>query len=150
MQKKEKTYFDYLYDRLDNGIDIKIIFMSHNAYWPELQILSRSYNNCKIDIFGSGPDYISLSRDYILENCDLIIFYSSIFFDKCELDKMKQIAFEISQKKEKCVSVGYSSVIPLEKRKDKNIEDEVKVISIKNSNEYEETILAHHTLERNN
>lgn len=117
---------------MDDGTDIKIIFMSHNAYWPELQILNERYDNCKIDIFGSGPVYISLRRDYILEDCDLILFYSSRFFDEYELNQIKQIAYEISQNKAKRVSIGYSYVIPLEEREDKDITNEVRVISFKN------------------
>lgn len=53
---------------------------------------------------------------------------------------MKEIALKISECKNKRVSIGYSYVSPMENRKEKDIFDEIKIVSFKDFIEYEETI----------
>lgn len=70
---------NYLLKRLKDGIDIKIVFMSHNSYWHYLQHLDKSYGNYHINTFGGSTDYIKLRGNNIIDDCDFILFFSSGF-----------------------------------------------------------------------
>ena len=132
---------NYIVHRLRDGKNVKIVFMSHNAYWTQLLKLDDIYENCSVDVFGGGTEYIRTSclSNHVLDDCDFIILYSLDFYSSDELDYMKQIASKISSEKNKRVSIGYSYVIPIEQRTNRNICDEIKLVSIKDGNEYETT-----------
>lgn len=130
---------NYLKNRLESGKDTCMLSFSHNACWPYLQQFESRYGNCKIDIFGDGPSYLQMRANYQLNDYDFIIFYSSHYFDDEELNQIKEMAFTISQDKNKRVSIGYSYVIPIEERKHIDISEGIKFISFSNGEEYEET-----------
>lgn len=131
---------NYLIEQLENkDKNLKILFMSHNAYWSYLQNIDMDYENCIADVIGRGTAYIGLCN-VELKDYDLIIYYSSTFYEEDELEEMKKIAMQISKNANKRVTIGYSYIIPIEERKDKQIPDEIKIVSIKESNEHEENI----------
>ncbi len=129
----------YIRNQLESGREIKVLFMSHNSYWPELQQLSSRYKNCHVEICGDGLLYLKQKKSEEIENCDFILFYSSHFYSENDLNGMKEIAFRISQSQNKRVSIGYSYVIPKSERIDPNTSDKVKLISFKDGIEFEET-----------
>ncbi len=145
MNFKEKTQHksnekSYLIRQLEKGDrKLKILFMSHNAYWSYLQGLDMRYDNCSADVTGRGTAYIGL-RNINTDDDDLILYYSSTFYEDDELQKMSEIASAIAKNKNKRVSIGYSYVIPMEDRKNKDISKEIKIVSFKGSNVYEETV----------
>lgn len=128
---------NYLVNELDKGRNIKIMFVSHNAYWSNLTIINNRYKNCKVDISGECT-FFGWNRQ--LDNYDLIFFYSSSFFDEEDLKKLEQIASKISEEENKRVTVGYSYIIPIDKRKVENMSEEIKIVSFKNSIKNEEDI----------
>lgn len=131
---------NYLLNQLEKGDrNFKILFMSHNTYWAYLQELDMVYDNCSADVFGRGTAYIRHRENLNSADYDFIFYYSSTFYEDDELEEMKKIAFRIAENKNKRVSIGYSYVIPMEDRKDKDVFKEIKIVSFKDSIEYEET-----------
>lgn len=74
-----------------------------------------------------------LKNDY-----DLILFYSSEGYKANELLYLKNIAHQISNDNSKRVTIGYSYILPKDKRIYENIPEEIKLISFKDSSELEE------------
>lgn len=135
----------YLKSVLDTGRNLNIISMSHNAYFSQLQILARRYNNIKIDILGGKTSYIKIRENTgypTLDNPDLIILYSSFIEEDEELETLKNMARKASQEQRKRVTVGYAYIVPWEERDNKKSLHKVKVVSISDDEEYTETIPA--------
>lgn len=146
MDFREKTQHNksskksYLIRQLEKGDrKLKILFMSHNAYWPYLQYLDMQYENCSADVTGRGTAYIGL-RNLETNDDDLIIYYSSTFYEKDEWNEMCKIASGIAKNKNKRVSIGYSYIIPEEDRKNKDIAQKIKIVSFDDSNVYKQTV----------
>lgn len=134
------TNTNYLIEQLEKkDRNLKILFMSHNAYWSYLQGIDMRYENCSTDVIGRGTAYIGLCN-VDLKDYDLIIYYSSTFYEEDELEEIKKIATQISSNANKRVTIGYSYIIPMEERKDEQVTDEIKIVSIKKSNKHEENI----------
>ena len=74
-----------------------------------------------------------LNNDY-----DLILFYSSEGYQENELLYLKNLAYQISNDKEKRGTIGYSYILPKDKRIYENIPEEIKLINFKDSSELEE------------
>lgn len=139
----DKLNNNYLIDRLKDGKELNITLLSHNAYWYELEKLNRHFDNCSVQAFGDGTSYIKLAdieRLLQLENSDLIVWYSSRPYSEREMLELKNIAFEISNNKNKRVSIGYSFSVPQEQRIDKNVSEKINIISFYNSSIFEEEI----------
>lgn len=124
---------------LEKGRNIHICFMSHNAYWGPLWSINQNSRNCQIDTFDESTSDLPVCRktnnDY-----DLILLFSSSFYREDELSHLKKMANEISKMQNKRVTVGYSHVIPMEKRVHLGVSGEIKIISVKEDNVYQETI----------
>ena len=126
--------------RLNNGVNTSFMLMAHNAYWSQFTILERKYDNFHAYISGSGTAYTRLRKEDIPKNCDFILLDGSDYFSKDEMDKTKTMAQKISEENNKRVTIGYVYFIPKEQRIDPNIFSEIKIISLKNNVEDEETI----------
>lgn len=138
----EQVREDYLINNLEQGRNLNILLLSHNAYWPSMQKLENHFQNCNIQIYGDSTSYIRLAskeRNKQIENCDLIIFYSSVSYDEDEIMELKDIASRVSEEKGKRVSIGYSYVIPKEQKPYPRVDSQVKIISFNNSQEIETT-----------
>lgn len=131
---------NYLVKRLECGINTKILLFSHNSLWHYLQQFIGKYENFKIDVFGSRVGYMKIHNEYVLDDCDFIIFDSLDYYDEDELNELKDIALKVSDDTNKRVSIGYSYIVPMEERKNKDISEEIKIISFSDCDEYEETI----------
>lgn len=139
----EKSTDKYLMNRLEDGNCLNIVLLSHNAYWPEIQKLDHHFENCNVVVFGSSTSYIRIADNQKrekIENSDLIIFYSSGFYNEKGLTELKDIAFRISNNKNKRVSIGYLYCIPVEQRLDENISGKIKIVSFKNGEEVTEEV----------
>lgn len=101
--------------------------------------INREHANCEIDIFGGGISYIVNHRNYVLDDCDLMAFYSSAPYELQKIEDILNIAFKISNEKQKRVSVGYSYVLPLAERKCENISEEIRIVSFHDCVVYDET-----------
>lgn len=137
----EESTDKYLINRLKDGNHLNIVLLSHNAYWPEVQKLDHHFENCNVVVFGSSTSYIKIAdsqKRKKMENSDLIIFYSSGFYNEKGLAELKDIASRISSKKNKRVSIGYLYCIPFEQRSDENISGKIKIVSFKNGEEVTE------------
>lgn len=133
----------YLKSVLNTKRNLNVISMSHNAYFSQLQILARRYNNIKIDIFGGKTSYIKMRENMghtTLDNPDLIILYSSFIEEDKELETIKDMARKVSQEQGKRVTAGYAYIVPWEEREYKKSLHEVKVVSISGEEEHVETI----------
>lgn len=132
----------YLIDRLRTGKSLNIVFMSHNAYWSQVDILSDRYKNCRVQVFGCGTAYLEMatfSHYYEpIDDCDLIILRATNY-DESEYIKMKSLAHTISKEKNKIVTIGYSYFNPDYKTADFNREFIIKLAKIKDDFESEET-----------
>lgn len=127
-----------LINRLEDNVPTNIALFSHNSVWPYLQVYEDHYKNCTIDVYGESVTYIGIQKKKPVES-DIILFFSSKQFEDDELNKLKEIAFSISEDKQKRVSIGYSYIVPKSEREDDSIADQVRLISFKNSIEDEET-----------
>ncbi len=126
--------------RLEKGVNTKVMLMAHNAYWSQFSILERKYENFQAYIFGSGTAYIRWRKEDIPKDCDFILLDGSDYFSADEMNKTKKIARKISEENSKRVTIGYVYFVPTEERTYSNISSEIKIISLKNNVEYEETI----------
>lgn len=129
---------NYLIGKLEEGKNLNIVLLSHNAYWPEIQKLGNHFENCNVVVFGGSTSYMKsadIQRLNQIDNCDLIIFYSSGFYNEGELTELKDLAFRISNDKNKRVSIGYSYCIPVEQRLHEGISEQIKIVSFKNGEE---------------
>lgn len=131
----EKT--PYLLDQLAKGRNLKIMFISHNAYWSDLSKFANRYPNFKINPYGEyGFNY--WKKD--LDNYDIFFHYSSQIYNQNNLSDLEGMALRISNVENKRVSIGYSYMIPMNERKDENISEEMKVVSFRDSIQIDETI----------
>lgn len=128
---------NYLTDELSNGRKIKIMLMSHNSYWYYLLKLDREYEDCFVEVSADSTIFLKNRRYNILNDCDLILFFSSKEYSSYEFETMKKIAQRISEEKERRVTIGYSYILPIEQRKNSR---EIKISSYKNDTESEEII----------
>lgn len=89
--------------------------------------------------FCDSTFYIKLSniqRRNKIENSDLIIFYSSEFYNEKDLDELKNIAFRISNDKNKIVSIGYLYCIPVEQRPHVSVSEQIEIINSEKGKEF--------------
>lgn len=131
---------NYLTDELSNGRKIKIMLMSHNSYWYFLLKLDKEFENCFVEVFADGTIFLKNRRYNILNDCDLILFFSSKEYSSYEFETMKKIAQRISEEKERRVTIGYSYILPIEQRKEIKYSSEIKISSYKNDTESEEIV----------
>ena len=123
----------YFYDELDTGRELNVLLLSHNVFWPELQRINHYYKNFNLTVYGGSTLYLERTKQPINYDFDLILFYSSNYYEKKELLKLKEIAFDISEEKKKRVTIGYSYIIPTK------MVEKVKLVSFKDCVETEET-----------
>lgn len=128
-----KTY-NYLADILEKSINLKVLLLSHNAYWNELQKVALYYRNFKLTENGGSTSYLDIN-DQNKMDYDLILFYSSEKYQENESVKLKEIAMKISEENNKRVTVGYSYILPAEERTIADINEEVLLYSVKNGQE---------------
>ncbi len=126
--------------RLESGIDTGLMLMAHNAYWCQFTKWERKYKNFHAYVFGSGTAYARMIKEDIPKDCDFILLDGSDYFFEDELNETKKIGQKISEENNKRVTIGYVYFIPREDRINPNITSKIKVISLKNNSEYEETI----------
>ena len=132
---------NYLINELERGKDVKVLCMCPNICWSALEKIRRRYANFHIDMVENNISDIKARKNFILDDYDYIIFYSLDFFNPSEFEEMKELAFEKSNSGKK-VSLGYSYMIPMQERKDKDISEEFRIMSFKNGTEYEEKSMA--------
>ncbi|MCM1370972.1 MAG: hypothetical protein NC181_03680 [Clostridium sp.] len=111
---------NYFIKQLENGKNLKVCFMVHNAYWCYLEKINKHYPNCKIDVYGSSMHYFtSRNKDFNLEknyNYDLIIVDAASLQEIEELYRMEIMASKISYNNQKDVTIGYVYFLPPEER----------------------------------
>ena len=135
-----KVEDDYLINELKKGRHINVGLLCHNAYWFDITKLHKYYENFNVAFTADSIVHIN---DRILkefENSDLIIFDSSHYYDERQIAKLKDIAIDISNKKSKRVTIGYSSFIPVEQKTNKNQLLQIKIISFKDGHEITEEV----------
>lgn len=124
---------EYLINELKSGRNIKVLFISHNAYWSKLTKFEHYYKNWKVDIAGE-TGFFGWNRT--INDYDIIYDNSSYKFSKEDLNKLEEIAAIISKKENKRVSILYSYI----SEKDNGITNEMRIVSLKDSIKHEETI----------
>ena len=72
----EKTI--YFLEELEKGRDLKVMFISHNAYWSDLRKFANRYPNFKIETHGECGLYHCKQN---LDNYDIVFYYSSGFYN---------------------------------------------------------------------
>ncbi len=137
MKNLESNYF---IDRLEKGINTKIMLMAHNAYWFQLKKFEKIYSNFEVKVFGSSTAYLRMRKNDIPNDCDFIILDSSNFYSEDDFLEIKKIALKMSCESNKRVSIGYVYFIPLYKRTEPKMSNEIKIVSFKNNN-FDETII---------
>lgn len=139
MQIKEENPF---VQRLKEGIDTKMLLISHNTEWINLLIYENRFENFELQPFGSisNIERHLMQTGYTLPDVDFIIYYSSNFFDEGEFAYLKRMAQKYSTDGQKRVTVGYSFCIPKKERKSKDITDAIEIYSIKDGVESEASL----------
>ena len=131
--------YEYLKKQLDNENNLKVLLLSHNAFWTELQKLSHYYKNFELAVNGGSTLYLEMYRERLNNDYDLVLFYSSEGYKANELLYLKNLAYQISNDNSKRVTIGYSYILPKDKRICEDILEEIKLISFKDYIEHEET-----------
>ena len=130
----------YLINELENNRKLDIIFLSHNAYWSYADQLEEYYKNCKVQAYGKGVAYITMSEmaqnKSLTDNCDLIISFAKEEYSDYELTELKWLAHKEAVSKNRNISIGYLYY----QKEDNNIKYKVKLININKSKEKEITI----------
>lgn len=111
---------------------MKLLYISHYAYWYYLAQVEEKYKNFKGDYFAEGILYSTTKQVKYKDDYDYIIYFSADYKKENEITKLISLAESISKEKGKRVTIGYSYVIPQEDRIDENIFCSVELISIKN------------------
>ena len=135
-----KVEDDYLINELKRGRYINVGLLCHNAYWYDITKLHKYYENFNVAFTADSIVHIN---DIVLkefENSDLIIFDSSNYYDERQITELKTIAIDISNKKSKRVTIGYSSLIPVEQKTKKNQLIQIKIVSFKDGQEITEEV----------
>ena len=101
---------NYLLNELQNGRELKILFLSHNSYWYQLLRYKDHFEKCDVKTFGDGLFYLKTDKREI-DDCDIIVYYSSKFFDEEAYNSLKEFALNISNKNNKRVTIGYSAIV---------------------------------------
>lgn len=120
---------NYIINELEKGRNLKILFISHNAYLFNLQELGK-FENCKVEVSGCYA-FRTWSKKNI-EDADLIFYYSSDYFNMADLEYLEGKISKISEREKKRVSLGYSYMIPVGERIAKNLNEKMKIISYNN------------------
>lgn len=131
---------NHLIKRLEEGKDTKVMLMTHNAYWWQLEKFKRKYNNFEVCVFGSSIAYAKRRKDDIPKDCDFIILDGGDLYRDDEFRETKKMAMKMSEENNKRVSMGYVYFLPIDKRPDSNICSEIKIVSFKNGETDGETI----------
>lgn len=130
----EKQVNGYLLSQLEQKRNINIALLSHNAYWTQVEKLKRSFNNVDVKVFGSGTAYLRMAKNNKqrqIDDSDLIIFYSSDYYDADEIDYLKMVASNISKEKNKRVSIGYLYFI----KEEEKTSQQIYIVSFKDGEE---------------
>ena len=120
----EKQINGYLLSQLKQKRNINIALLSHNSYWIQVEKLKRFFNNVDVNVFGSGTAYLRMAKNNKhrqIGESDLIIFYSSDYYDAKEMAYLKMVASNISKEKNKRVSIGYLYFIKEEEKTSQQI-----------------------------
>ena len=123
---------------LENGRNLNIILLSHNAFWSGVRKLETRFANCHVTVFGGSTTCIGLStpeKQSNIEDCDLIIFYSSSYYNEEEIQKLESMAFDASMKNNKRVSIGYQYLINKEDSPYMAMIEKIQIISFKEGRE---------------
>ena len=134
----KKLINNYLINKLKDGNNLNIVLLSYNEYWPEIQELDNHFENCNVVVLRNFTSYIKLAdiqKRNQIENSDLIIFYSSEFYNEKEIAELEDIAFRISTDKNKRLSIGYLYCLPVRQRPHESISKQIQIISFKNDEE---------------
>lgn len=132
LEKSRLENIEYLINELNSGRNLKILFISHNAFWSELEKLKKRYKNYSVDVAGETGFF---AWKHELNDYDIIYYNSSHGFDKKALKKLELIASSISKTSNKRVSILYTYRF----KKNNEISDKMKIISFKDLNKDEHT-----------
>ena len=124
--------YDYLEGILKKGEKLKVLLLSHNSYWNELQNMSEFYQNLELTLNGGSTLYLDMDKYQLEKDYDLILFYSNEEYSEDELLKLKNIAFEKSNDNDSRVSIGYSYILPENERLSDEECEQIKLVSFKN------------------
>ena len=117
---------NYFYEQLKTGRSIKVLFIGHNSYCASFSVSVNKYNNCIVDTFTTMSTYDKRrARGY--DDYDLIILYSSNDYNDFDFNRISSLAKKISIEKNKKVSIGYSYIIPMQKRENPDITDGIVI-----------------------
>ena len=137
----KKTTDDCLINKLKEGNNLNITLLSNSEYWSEVQNLAEHFANCNVLTFDPYSYFINLSDSQKVQqigDSDLIIFSSSDFFNENYFSELKNIAYGISNEKNKRVSIGYLYHLPKKQRPYESVLDQIEIVSYKNGTEITE------------
>ena len=135
---------DYLINQLETGRKLKIVLISHNSIWQKIEKYSKKYSllgydNLDVAVFGDTYS-IGLYKNEPnknLDNTDLIVYYSSDYYNEYKSNYLQDLASNLSFNKR--VSFLYSHVIPVNQSPD-NITRENIIISFKDDEKKQEEV----------
>ena len=110
---------------------MKLLYISHYAYWYYLAQVEEKYKDCKGDYFADETTNIQKKATRYYDDYDYILYFSANYKKQSEIDKLITLAESIAKEKGKRVTIGYSYVIPTDQRINENIFCSVELISVK-------------------
>lgn len=107
--EKSREYFGYYLDKYLNSHNLNLLYMAHNAFTSDVNVMSHNYNNLYADTsFKPNGDKDSATIDY-----DLIIIEfhhgESERTIEYESNILKSFASSVAKNKHKRVSIGFFS-----------------------------------------
>lgn len=121
----EKINENYLLDNLKKGRKLNVVLASHNAHWVELQIIHNHFKDFNLKVMFDRPLDIEYDGQKV-EDCDIIVCFTSKYYDEKVFEKIKELGIRISNQNDKRVTIGYSTL-------PKENENSVHILSIKDS-----------------
>lgn len=113
---------------------MKALYISHRAYWYYLSTLEKKYDGLEIDyIEYTISDTTTTTELKNFNDYDYIIYFSTNYVEDNIRRLLTSLATKTSSKKDKRVTVGYSYILPENKRINQDIFCEVELISVKNN-----------------
>lgn len=102
---------NYLIDYLKRGSKLNISLFADQAYFSKLSFIKCQYDNLKWQFFNESDNCLAIAKYDVFKkitDCDLIIYYSSKFYNSELLKGLIDIAMQVSKNNVKHITIGYA------------------------------------------
>lgn len=118
---------------MNNEDKIKVTYVVNKPLWSNLNKYVEEHNNIELKLYENRADYLVDEAKKYITDSDIILIYTS-GFDSFKYEKAKDIAINISNIKDKRVSIGYAHITSNKKN---DFKYGIRFTSIKDNDIYE-------------